>query len=149
RSKTSPASKLCSLGPTSEGVSSWPLSSAFSLASPRHKGRPGRDQTFLAFGFLGKRIGGFAMADTIHFNADPAGALPAEWTAGGAGRGSHRWSIEADTDAASKRNVLKQSGRGDFPWCVVRGASLADGFVEVRFKPISGAEDQAGGLVWR
>ena len=89
------------------------------------------------------------MADTTRFNADPAGALPPEWTAGVTGRGSHRWSIEADTDTASKRNVLKQSGRGDFPWCVVRGASLADGFVEVRFKPISGAEDQAGGLVWR
>ena len=89
------------------------------------------------------------MADTLHFNADPAGALPSEWTAGVTGRGSHRWSIEADTDAASKRNVLKQSGRGDFPWCVVRGASLADGFVQVRFKPISGTEDQAGGLVWR
>ena len=89
------------------------------------------------------------MADTIHFNADPAGALPSGWTAGVTGRGSHRWSVEADTDTASKRNVLRQSGRGDFPWCVVRGASLADGFVEVRFKPISGAEDQAGGLVWR
>ena len=29
------------------------------------------------------------------------------------------------------------------------GTSLADGFVEVKFKPISGGEDQAGGLVWR
>ena len=27
--------------------------------------------------------------------------------------------------------------------------SLADGFVEVKFKPISGKEDQAGGVVWR
>jgi hypothetical protein len=28
-------------------------------------------------------------------------------------------------------------------------ASFADGTVEVKFKPISGREDQAGGLVWR
>ena len=28
-------------------------------------------------------------------------------------------------------------------------AALENGFVEVRFKPISGSEDQAGGLVWR
>ena len=89
------------------------------------------------------------MAQTLHFIADPVGALPPGWTAGVTGRGSHRWSVEVDADAASKRNVLKQSGRGDFPWCIVRGASLADGFVEARFKPISGAEDQAGGLVWR
>ena len=27
--------------------------------------------------------------------------------------------------------------------------SIKDGFVEVKFKPISGKEDQAGGLVWR
>src|SRR5262249_41139621 len=27
--------------------------------------------------------------------------------------------------------------------------SVKDGFVEVRFKPVSGREDQAGGLVWR
>jgi hypothetical protein len=26
---------------------------------------------------------------------------------------------------------------------------LKDGFVEVKFKPISGREDQAGGLIWR
>jgi hypothetical protein len=32
---------------------------------------------------------------------------------------------------------------------VRKDASLADGFVEVRFKPVSGREDQAGGVVWR
>jgi hypothetical protein len=32
---------------------------------------------------------------------------------------------------------------------VRKDASLADGFVEVKFKPISGGEDQAGGVVWR
>jgi hypothetical protein len=36
-----------------------------------------------------------------------------------------------------------------FPWCVKTGTSLADGSVEVKFKPLSGREDQAGGLVWR
>ena len=29
------------------------------------------------------------------------------------------------------------------------GTSVKDGYVEVKFKPISGSEDQAGGLVWR
>ncbi len=45
--------------------------------------------------------------------------------------------------------MLKQSGSGTFPWCVLAGTSVADGFVEVRFKPVSGREDQAGGVVWR
>ena len=42
-----------------------------------------------------------------------------------------------------------QSGSGSFPWCVKSGTAIADGFVEVNFKPISGHEDQAGGLIWR
>ncbi len=65
------------------------------------------------------------------------------------GRGAHRWTVEADASAPSKPNVLKQSGVGDFPWCVVTGASLADGFVEVKFKSLAGKADQAGGVVWR
>jgi len=42
-----------------------------------------------------------------------------------------------------------QSGVGAFPWCVRRGTSIEDGFVEVRFKALAGKEDQAGGVVWR
>ena len=33
--------------------------------------------------------------------------------------------------------------------CLKDDTSIKDGFVEVKFKPISGREDQAGGLVWR
>ena len=57
--------------------------------------------------------------------------------------------MEVDAGAPSAPNVLKQSGRGDFPWCVRKGALIADGFVEVKFKALSGREDQAGGVVWR
>jgi len=45
--------------------------------------------------------------------------------------------------------VLKQSGKGDFPWCVKTDTSITDGYVEVKFKPVSGKEDEAGGLIWR
>ena len=89
------------------------------------------------------------MAETINFDADAAAAAPSGWTAGVTGRGAHRWTVEADASAPSKPNVMKQSGRGDFPWCVKNDTSFADGHVEVKFKPISGKEDQAGGLVWR
>jgi hypothetical protein len=88
-------------------------------------------------------------ATTISFDQDAPGAAPSGWHGGVTGRGSPKWVIEADASAPSKPNVLRQSGSGTFPWCVRRDARLDDGYVEVRFKPISGREDQAGGLVWR
>jgi hypothetical protein len=99
--------------------------------------------------FCGTLSGGTVMAETINFDSDVTAAPPAGWAAGVTGRGSHRWTVEADPDAPSSPNVLKQSGRGDFPWCVRAGTAVADGFVEVKFKPLSGDEDQAGGVVWR
>jgi hypothetical protein len=90
-----------------------------------------------------------AAAQTAGFDADPVGGVPAGWRSGVTGRGSPKWTVEADSSAPSKPNVLKQSGSGTFPWCVRPDASIADGYVEVKFKPLSGREDQAGGLVWR
>jgi hypothetical protein len=90
-----------------------------------------------------------AAAQTAGFDNDSTGALPAGWRAGVTGRGVPKWTVEADTSAPSKPNVLKQSGSGTFPWCVRPDVSFADGWVEVKFKPLSGREDQAGGVVWR
>src|SRR6267378_1216712 len=109
-----------------------------------------RRVAFLFIALLcGMPLEGAVMAETIDFDADAAAAAPAGWTAGVTGRGAFRWTVEADASAPSRPNVLKQSGRGDFPWCVRFGTTLADGFVEVKFKALSGKEDQAGGVVWR
>jgi len=89
------------------------------------------------------------MADTVNFDQGAVGSLPSGWVAGVTGRGTPKWTIEADPTAPSPPNVLKQSGAGAFPWCVKQGTALNDGMVEVKFKPISGTEDQAAGLVWR
>ena len=89
------------------------------------------------------------MSETINFDAAIVATTPSGWIAGVTGRGAYRWTVEADATAPSKPNVLKQSGRGDFPWCVKTGTSFADGYVEVKFKSLAGTEDQAGGLVWR
>ena len=83
------------------------------------------------------------------FDQDAAGAPPAGWSCGVTGTGSPRWTVEADPTAPSPPHVLRQSGSGTFPWCVRPDVKLADGFVEVRFKPIAGNEDRAGGVVWR
>jgi len=88
-------------------------------------------------------------AETFSFDRDATGALPAGWRSGVTGRGFPKWTVETDPTAPSKPNVLKQSGSGFFPWCVRPDVSVADGYVEVKFKPLTGSEDQAGGVVWR
>ena len=106
---------------------------------------------------MDKLVSGIAMsalassigATTLNFDQGRPGVAPDDWIAGVTGRGSPRWTIEADPSAPSAPNVLKQSGKGDFPWCVKKSVSFADGFVEVKFKALSGRDDQAGGLVWR
>ena len=90
-----------------------------------------------------------AFAQTDNFDKDRLGAVPPGWECGVTGRGNPRWAVEADKSAPSAPNVLRQLGSGTFPWCVKKAVSIVDGFVEVRFKPQSGNEDQAGGVVWR
>src|SRR5207247_3011544 len=88
-------------------------------------------------------------AETENFDSTSPGALPQGWEAGVTGSGNPRWAVGSDPTAPSGKNVLQQTGRGTFPWCVKKNASLAAGFVEVKFKPLSGKEDQAGGVLWR
>lgn len=89
------------------------------------------------------------MAEIIGFDQDQIGGPPAGWTCGVTGRGSPKWTVEADATAPSQPNVLKQSGSGAFPWCAKQAVAITDGFVEVKFKPLQGSEDRAGGVMWR
>lgn len=92
---------------------------------------------------------GTAGAQTVNFDAQPAGQPPAGWTATQTGKGEAKWEVVADAAAVSAPNVLKQSGVAAFPVCLQAGTRLKDGFVEVKFKPVAGKLDQAGGVVWR
>jgi len=92
---------------------------------------------------------GLAIAETVNFDDMRPGAAPTGWTATQTGSGTAKWAIEKDESAPSKSNVLKQSGQATFPVCIKDDTSLKDGFVEVKFKPVSGKEDQAGGVIWR
>src|SRR6266550_1875701 len=94
-------------------------------------------------------LSGTALAETINFDDLKPGAPPPGWTATQTGSGSAKWSVEKDGSAPSKPNVLKQSGQATFPVCFKNNTNLKDGFVEVKFKPVSGKEDQAGGVIWR
>jgi hypothetical protein len=90
-----------------------------------------------------------ALAETVTFDKDNVGKAPAGWTATQTGHGKAKWTVVQDDTAPSKPNVLKQSGEATFPVCLKNDTDLKDGFVEVKFKPLAGKEDQAGGVVWR
>jgi len=89
------------------------------------------------------------MSQSENFDLTPIGSLPEGWISGVTGAGAPKWSVTADPTAPSQPNVLTQSGSGRFPWAVRKDTLLGDGFVETRFKSISGDQDQAGGVVWR
>ena len=90
-----------------------------------------------------------APTETVNFDKAEAGKPPSGWTATQTGTGQAKWAVVQDDTAPSKPNVLKQSGQATYPVCLKADTSLKDGFVEVKFKAISGKEDQAGGVVWR
>src|SRR5436853_4986975 len=92
---------------------------------------------------------GLTFAGTINFDDLKTGGPPPGWTATKTGKGEAKWAVIADDSAPSKPNVLKQSGEATYPVCIKDNTRLKDGFVEVKFKPVSGKEDQAGGVIWR
>ena len=89
------------------------------------------------------------LAQTVNFDNEKTGMPPSGWNCTQTGRGEAKWAVVSDDTAPSKPNVLKQSGVATFPVCLKDDTNLKDGVVEVKFKPVSGKEDQAGGLIWR
>jgi hypothetical protein len=90
-----------------------------------------------------------AFAGLENFDTVKPGEFPPGWLGGITGAGKADWAVIADPTAPSAPNVLKQSGTAKFCWCVNTNLSLKNGRVMVRFKPLSGVEDEAGGLIWR
>jgi Domain of Unknown Function (DUF1080) len=95
-----------------------------------------------------------ATAETVTFDNSKPGDLPAGWTSAMTHNGgAPRWAVRGDDTAPSKPNVLAQLSddrtSGRFPLAIYDKASLKDGEVSVKCKPISGRGDQACGLVWR
>ncbi len=91
----------------------------------------------------------FSSLETLTFDTAETGKPPAGWTASQTGSGHAIWAVVADPSAPSKPNVLKQSGTATYPVCIKDDTNITDGVVEVKFKPIEGKEDQAGGVLWR
>lgn len=85
---------------------------------------------------------------SVRFDQDPVGVTPRGWTSACTGPGAPRWTIE-ETGAQSSSRAVKQSGEGKFPLLLRDGSSVADGFVETKFKAVAGRHDRAAGIVWR
>jgi len=98
-------------------------------------------------------LASIAWAGTDNFDDTKPGPLPThwngKWTGTQTGDGTAKWMIEKDESAPSKPNVLKQNGEAEYPVALRNDTALTDGFVEVKFKPVAGKEDQAGGVIWR
>jgi hypothetical protein len=88
----------------------------------------------------------------FHFSKDDLGKVPKGWTVAITGKGEPKWTVESDESAPDTLAVLKQSAvvpGSSFPLCIKDAPTLKDGFVEVKFKSVSGKEDQGAGVIWR
>ena len=108
-------------------------------------------RVYLLFAFLGCSM---ALGETIRFDGATPGTMPAGWTAAMTHAGGEpRWEIARDPGAPSPPFVFAQISQdrtaGRFPLAIWGGASIRNGEVSVAFKTVSGAVDQAAGIVWR
>ena len=101
---------------------------------------------FAAAQLVGATMASRLFAETASFEADAVGGPPRGWLLTLTGKGAPKWTVEKDEGGGA---VLKQSGKATYPLALKEGTSIRDGFVEVKFKPVSGSEDRAGGIVWR
>src|SRR3954469_6211283 len=85
----------------------------------------------------------------ISFEDNRTGVAPEGWTSTLTGTGNPQWTVESDDTASSGAKVIRQSGRATFPLLLKNDSNIRDGFIEVKFKALAGAQDRAAGVVWR
>src|SRR5690348_11045118 len=101
----------------------------------------------LSFGMLG------AAGSVINFDHGSIGKTPPEWTVPSIHGVPPRWEIRRDPSAPTSPYVLAQVStsphQDELSLAILNSMSLRDGDISVRFKPVSGHEDEGGGLVFR
>ena len=78
------------------------------------------------------------------FDRDTVGGLPK-----GATIFSGHWAVRAEAGTPSPPNALCQTWSAEFPALALGETVYADVAIEAVFKPISGREDQAAGIIFR
>jgi 3-keto-disaccharide hydrolase len=100
---------------------------------------------------VGVALMAHAATRTVDFTQDAVDQPPKGFEFGhtaGAGKPG-KWIVQADGSNKVLAQADPDSTRARFPVAVLSDVSTADVDLSVRFKPISGRVDQAGGLVWR
>jgi hypothetical protein len=97
---------------------------------------------------------GLSLAETVNFDSATPGQVPPGWTVAMTHTGgAPKWEVLKDDTAPTKPNVFAQvsndSTSARFPLAIWEKANFKDGALTVKFKPVSGQEDQAAGMVWR
>jgi hypothetical protein len=99
--------------------------------------------------------GAGASAQTVvDFEKDEPGAPPAGFETALTGSGKPGvWVVVEDDTAPSGHLVLAQTDVDAtgyrFPVCILGSVTTKDAEISVKFKPVSGREDQGAGIVWR
>ena len=94
----------------------------------------------------------FASTGTIiNFDQCPLGIAPPGWTVAMTNHGAPpRWEVRQDQSAPTLPYVLAQVSNDPtddrFPLAILNGVTFRDGEISVRIKPLSGREDQGGGI---
>ena len=93
---------------------------------------------------------------SIDFAGTPVGSLPPGWRIEGTNQKGPlaTWKVVADPSAPGEPNVLaltspNHDSGSTFNLCWTDQVRFQDGAMEVSMKPVSGREDQGGGLIWR
>src|SRR5713226_3069943 len=93
-------------------------------------------------------------AATYNFDSAAAGALPPNFISARTGGGQiGTWTVMSDDTTPSKPNVLAQTSTDGtdyrFPMAILNDGVFKDLELSVKFKPVAGSVDEAGGLVFR
>jgi hypothetical protein len=107
---------------------------------------------FLLTFFLASTV--FAQTTTITFDTDKAGKPPAGFSFALTGQGKAGiWVVMRDESSPGQKQILAQTDADPtgyrFPLAIFDGITAKDPDVSVKFKPVSGKNDQGAGIVWR
>jgi hypothetical protein len=92
----------------------------------------------------GERTAVAGQVEEWTFDKDAAGKSPA-----GAEVFNGTWEVRAEGDAPSPPNVLCQTATAEYPAIRFGDKVYVDFVATVRFKPVSGKDDQAAGIIFR
>lgn len=118
---------------------------------------PHRGSRLLPILLIAMTLNGAAMAQqktiTVDISGMPSGGEPQGFTFGRTGQGAPgEWRV-ADDPTANKQKVIAQTSKDttdySFPLAIYTPVSAKNVDVTIRFKPISGKVDEAGGIAVR